>query len=241
MSERIAKRIAAAGIASRRGAEELILAGRVRLNGKLQNSPACTVTDEDVIEVDGKTISKPERVRLFCYHKPLNLLCTHKDPQGRPTVFDMLPSTLPRLVSVGRLDINSEGLLLLTTDGALAGTLGHPDAGLKRVYRARVLGLPTDAMIARLAKGITVEGVRYRPIEMTVADAKKTGSRNKWVQVTVAEGKNREVRKALEAVGLSVNRLIRVSYGPFELGDLPKGMIKEVPYNRVKKLITEYL
>ncbi|MBL8548521.1 MAG: rRNA pseudouridine synthase [Hyphomonadaceae bacterium] len=224
--ERIAKALARAGIASRREAERMIADGRVSVNGKTLESPAFNVTRKDDIRVDGKRIGAAEETRLWRYHKPAGLVTTHADPQGRPTVFEHLPRKLPRVISVGRLDLNSEGLLLLTNDGELARTLELPATGLTRTYRARAFGAVTQAELDGLSKGIEIAGVRYGPIEAQL-DVKRGG--NAWITLALKEGKNREVRRVLEALGLKVNRLIRTSYGPFELGTLEAGAVEEIP------------
>jgi 23S rRNA pseudouridine2605 synthase len=223
--ERIAKVIARAGLASRREAEAWIAAGRVSVNGVVIASPALNVGPHDRIAVDGEPLPGRARTRLFRYHKPRGLVTTHSDPQGRPTIFARLPKRLPRLVSVGRLDINSEGLLLLTNDGGLARTLELPSTGWLRRYRVRAFGRVTQQALDGLKRGITVAGVRYGPIEATLD--REQGA-NVWLTMDLREGKNREVRKVLEHLGLKVNRLIRVSYGPFELGDLDAGEVAEV-------------
>ena len=223
--ERIAKVMARAGLASRREAEAWIAAGRVSVNGKPIVSPALNVTPADRIAVDGNPLPVAERTRLFLYNKPRGLVTTHADPQGRPTIFRALPKNLPRLISVGRLDINTEGLLLLTNDGGLARVLELPATAWLRRYRVRANGRVTQEQLDRLRSGIAVEGVRYGPIEATLD--REQGA-NVWLTFAIREGKNREVRKVLETLGLRVNRLIRVSYGPFELGELADGAVKEV-------------
>lgn len=223
--DRIAKVLARAGVASRREAERMIDAGRVSVNGKVITSPALNVTDKDRIIVDGKQLAEPEPARLWLYHKPTGLVTTAKDEKGRETVFDALPEDMPRVMSVGRLDLNSEGLLLLTNDGEIKRKLELPSTGWVRKYRVRVKGTPTDDMIAPVRKGITLEGDRFQP--MTVSIDRQQGS-NAWLTVSLREGKNREIRRAMEAVGLSVNRLLRVSYGPFQLGTLKAGEVEEV-------------
>ncbi|MEN0652796.1 MULTISPECIES: pseudouridine synthase [Hyphobacterium] len=227
--ERIAKVLARAGVASRREVEAMIEAGRITLNGKPLTTPAVKVTDRDRITVDGQPVGEAERTRLWRYHKPDGLVTTHKDPQGRETVFEKLPKEMGRVISVGRLDLTSEGLLLLTNDGELARALELPATGWTRRYRCRAFGDLTDDGIAKLRKGITAEGVHYGPIEVEVE--RKQGG-NVWLLVSLKEGKNREVRKALNAVGLTVNRLIRTAYGPFQLGSLDKGEVASVN-NRV--------
>jgi 23S rRNA pseudouridine2605 synthase len=224
--ERIAKVMARAGLCSRRDAERWIAEGRVAVNGRVLETPAVVVSETDDVRVDGKPIAAAERTRLWRYHKPAGLVTTHRDEKGRPTVFDTLPPTLPRVISVGRLDLNSEGLLLLTNDGGLARRLELPATGWIRRYRVRVHGKPDAAVLAALAKGVTVEGVRYGPIE---AKLDKTQGSNAWVTVALREGKNREVRRVLEHLDLPVTRLIRLAYGPFQLGALPRGAVEEVP------------
>ena len=223
--ERIAKRLARAGVASRREAERMIESGRVRLNGKVLASPAVNVTPSDRITVDGKPLAEPEPARLWRYHKPAGLVTTTRDEKGRPTIFDRLPEDMPRVMTVGRLDLNSEGLLLLTNDGGIKRRLELPSTGWLRKYRVRVHGAPSEEALAPLRKGIVVEGERFQP--MTVTLDRQQGA-NAWLTVGLREGRNREVRRALEAVGLTVNRLIRISYGPFQLGDLAPGAVEEV-------------
>ncbi len=224
--ERIAKWLARAGVASRRDAEKLVEEGVVRLNGAKVEHPATFVAPDDIVQVRGKVVDAPDRTRLWRYHKPDGLVTTHRDPEGRPTVFEKLPTVLPRVVSVGRLDLNSEGLLLLTNDGALARRLELPSNGWIRRYRVRAWGVVDDRMLAGLARGLTVEGVKYGPIEAAVESRKGD---NVWLSVSLTEGRNREVRRVMAHLGLQVNRLIRVSYGPFQLGHLPAGDVDEVP------------
>ncbi len=223
--ERIAKRMARAGRCSRREAERWIKAGRVAVNGEVIDSPALNVTQADAVEVDGQPLAAPQATRLFRYHKPAGLVCSNRDPQGRPTVFERLPEGLPRLVSVGRLDIASEGLLLLTTDGALARRLELPATGWTRRYRVRVHGRPDAKALAALGHGVTISGIRYGPV---MASLDRQQGANAWLTMALAEGKNREVRKVCEHLGLEVNRLIRVAYGPFQLGALPAGAVDEI-------------
>ena len=223
--ERIAKVLARAGIASRREAERLIDAGRVAVNGKTIASPALNVTPADRITFDGKPVEPADIPRLWLYHKPEGLVTTAKDEKGRRTVFDALPDTLPRVMSIGRLDIGSEGLLLLTNDGGIKRRLELPSTGWLRKYRVRIHGTPEDSAFSPLRRGLTVDGERFRP--MDVALDRQQGA-NAWVTVGIREGKNREIRRAMEAIGLPVNRLIRISYGPFRLGELKPGEVSEV-------------
>ena len=223
--ERIAKRISAAGVCSRREAVRLILAGRVSVNGKVLETPACLVGVGDIIKIDGKEISEKPTTRVWLYHKPVGLVTTARDPQGRPTVFESLPPDMPRVISVGRLDLNSEGLLLLTNDGEWARKMELPSSHLKRTYHVRVHGKIPNDLVEQLAKGRTVAGIHYAPCEVKIE--KGTGS-NSWLTMTLEEGKNREIRRLMASFGIQVARLIRVSYGPYELGDLPRGKVKEV-------------
>ena len=235
-AERIAKIIARAGLASRRESEKLILDGRVKVNGKTINSPALNLTKNDVIEVDGKLLLPPEQTRLWIYNKPVGLVSTSKDEKNRPTIFDNLPKELPRVVSIGRLDLNSEGLLLLTNDGELKRRLELPSTGWLRRYRVRVKGKLKDSMLEPLRHGIFVEGTYFKP--MDVSFDRQTGA-NAWLSIGLREGKNREIRKALGFVGLSVNRLLRISFGDFELGTLKKGEVQEVRLSTVKNLLKD--
>lgn len=223
--DRIAKVLARAGIASRRGAEEIIAAGRVSVNGQKIDSPALNVTDTDRITVDGKALADPEPERMWLYHKPAGLVTSDADEKGRRTIYDALPDDMPRVMSIGRLDITSEGLLLLTNDGAIKRKLELPSTGWMRRYRVRINGRPTEASLEPLRKGITVDGERFQPMHVTLD--RQQGA-NAWLTVGLREGKNREIRRAMESIGLVVNRLIRVSYGPFQLGDLKPGAVEEI-------------
>ncbi|MDX1293496.1 MAG: pseudouridine synthase [Hyphomonas sp.] len=224
--ERIAKYLARAGVASRREVERMIEDGKITVDGVKLTSPAFKVTGRELIRVGRRIIEAPDATRVWRYHKPAGLITTTVDPEGRRTVFDELPKSLPRVVTVGRLDLNTEGLLLLTNDGALARALELPKNALERTYRVRALGTVTTYKIAELAEGVTVDGIDYKPI--TAVLDRETGA-NSWLTVTLTEGKKREVRRALEAVNLKVNRLIRVQYGPFLLDDLRPGAVEEVP------------
>ncbi len=223
--ERIAKVLARAGLCSRREAERWIEAGRVSVDGRVLDGPAVTVTEASVILVDGQPLPDKEEPRLWRYHKPAGLVTTHRDPEGRPTVFDRLPPDLPRVVSVGRLDLASEGLLLLTNDGGLARRLELPASGWTRRYRVRLHGAVDERKLSRLADGVTVEGVRYGRIQ-AVLDVQKDS--NAWVTISLTEGKNREIRKVMAYLGYPVSRLIRLAYGPFQLGRLERGQVDEV-------------
>lgn len=240
--ERIAKALARAGVASRRDVERLIAEGRVAVNGRTLSSPAVRIEADDILTVDGEVVGEAEPVRLFRYHKPAGLVTSHKDPQGRPTVFQGLPQGLPRLISVGRLDLATEGLLLLTNDGGVARSLELPSTGLVRRYRARAFGRITQDRLDALKAGVTVDGVRYGPVEAVIDKARDGASgANLWITVTLSEGKNREVRKVLESVGLKVNRLIRLAYGPFALSTLPPGEIEEVGPRVIRELFSDLI
>ena len=232
--ERIAKVLARAGVASRRGAERLIFEGRVAIDGRVLTTPAEKVEPGNQITLDGKPIAAAEPTRLWLYYKPVGLITSHSDPRARPTVFEKLPADLPRVLSVGRLDLNSEGLLLLTNDGALERHLELPSTGWARRYRVRAYGRPEAERAESLGCGVTVDGVRYAPAEVKVESQKGA---NCWLSVTLKEGKNREVRRLLEHIGLQVNRLIRTSYGPFQLGGMKAGEVKEVPRKMLRQQI----
>ncbi len=224
-SQRLAKAIARAGLESRRGAERLINAGRVAVNGETVVSPSINVTDHDIITVDGKPLPPPDPPRLWLHHKPAGLVTSARDERGRATVFDRLPHGLPRLMPVGRLDMASEGLLLLTNDGELKRWLEHPSTGWLRRYRVRAYGRPDESQLAELRGGIVSDGFRIGPMEIEID--RRLG-RNTWFTVALRQGKNREIRRAMEAADMAVNRLIRVSYGPFRLGQMEPGEVKEV-------------
>src|SRR5262245_33768787 len=236
--ERVAKAIARAGLASRREAEAWIAAGRVAINGKVIDSPAVNVGAKDRVTVDGDPLPARERTRLFLFHKPRGLVTTHADPQGRPTIFGALPKHLPRLISVGRLDLNTEGLLLLTNDGGLARALELPETAWLRRYRVRAHGRVTQHQLDALRGGVTIDGMRYGAIEATLDRDQGT---NVWLTFAIREGKNREVRNVLEHLGLKVARLIRVSFGPFQLGELPAGATEEVKTRHLRAQLGERL
>lgn len=223
--DRIAKVLSRAGVASRREAERMIEAGRVRVNGAQITSPALNVTPADQITVDGKPLTAPEPPRLWLFHKPTGLVSTDSDEKGRETIYTALPEDMPRVMSIGRLDLNSEGLLLLTNDGGIKRKLELPATGWLRRYRARVNGRPTDEMLDPLRQGLTVDGERFQPMIVTLD--RQQGA-NAWLTIGLREGRNREIRRALADVNLSVNRLIRISYGPFQLGELKPGEVEEV-------------
>lgn len=236
-AERIAKRMARAGLCSRREAETWIEQGRVSVNGKKITSPALNVTEADVITVDGAPIAAKEPARLWLYYKPPGLVTTHKDPQGRPTVFSALPKAMPRVISVGRLDLNSEGLLLLTNDGAISRQLELPENAWIRRYRVRGFGTFPEGAMEAMREGVVIAGVHYGSIEITLET--HTG-RNRWYSVSLREGKNREIRKVFEHFGLQVGRLIRTHYGPFQLAGLEPGQVREVQKKALKASIKGY-
>ena len=223
--ERVAKIIARSGVASRRDAEKMILEGRVAVNGKTIDTPALDVLPKDKVTIDGKPIDAPQETRLWLYYKPLGLVTTEKDDQGRRTIFDEMPEGMPRVLNVGRLDLNSEGLLLLTNDGGLKRRLEHPETAWLRKYRVRVNGRPSNDTFNPLREGITIDGEDFQPMEVTLD--RQQGA-NAWLTVGIREGKNREIRRAMNAINLTVNRLIRVSYGPFRLNDMQPGDVTEV-------------
>lgn len=234
--DRIAKYLAHAGICSRREAEALIEQGEVSVNGKRLDSPAFKVTSRDTIKVRDRLVTPPQETRVWLYHKPAGLITATRDPEGRATIFDHLPKSLPRVVTIGRLDLTTEGLLLLTNDGELARQMELPSTGMERIYRARAHGMVTPEALKKLADGVTVDGIHYAPI---IAELERTTGMNNWLSVTLKEGKNREVRKALDSVGLTVNRLIRIKYGPFELADLKSGTLYELSQKELEELRAE--
>ncbi len=232
MAERLAKFMARSGVCSRRDAEELIKQKRVTVNGEIIDTPAYNVEGTEKILLDGEKLPEIEQTRLWLYHKPTGLLTTHKDTEARATVFEHLPIGLPRVISVGRLDLNSEGLLLLTNNGELSRKLELPENGWSRRYKVRVHGFVNKNKLADLAKGATVDGINYGPVKVELESQNGT---NSWLVVTLSEGKNREIRKLMKSIGLEVARLIRLSYGPFQLGSLKKGEVREVPQKVLKE------
>ncbi len=233
--KRIAKVMARAGLCSRRDAERWIADGRVRVDGEVLSTPALTVTEANLVEVDCQALPGAAPVRLWRYHKPPGLLTSHADPQGRPTVFDRLPKALGRVISIGRLDLNSEGLLLLTNDGDLARRLELPETGWARRYRVRVHGIVDEKKLQGLENGITVSGVSYGPIRVELDNQQRA---NAWLMVSLNEGRNREIRKVMEHLGLEVNRLIRVAFGPFQLGNLTRGQTSEITGKVLKEQLS---
>lgn len=232
MAERLAKFMARSGVCSRRDAEELIKQKRVTVNGEIIDTPAYNVEGTEKILLDGEKLPEIEQTRLWLYHKPAGLLTTHKDTEARATIFEHLPIGLPRVISVGRLDLNSEGLLLLTNNGELSRKLELPENGWSRRYKVRVHGFVNKNKLADLAKGATVDGINYGPVKVELESQNGT---NSWLVVTLSEGKNREIRKLMKSIGLEVARLIRLSYGPFQLGSLKKGEVREVPQKVLKE------
>lgn len=223
--QRIAKLLARAGIASRREIERMIAEGRIALDGKVLETPATILTSLHGVTVDGQPVAAPAPTRLFLFHKPTGYLTTERDPRGRPTIYDRLPADLPRVMPIGRLDMTTEGLLLLTTDGEFKRQMELPATGVPRTYRARAFGEVSQTQLEDLIEGVEIEGIRYGRID---ANLERRTGRNQWIEMTLTEGKNREVRRVLEYLGLQVNRLIRTSYGPFSLGELPSGAVEEV-------------
>lgn len=232
MAERLAKFMARSGVCSRRDAEELIKQKRVTVNGEIIDTPAFNVDGSEKILLDGEKLPAIEQTRLWLYHKPAGLLTTHKDTESRATVFEHLPAGLPRVISVGRLDLNSEGLLLLTNNGELSRKLELPENDWSRRYKVRVHGFVNKNKLADLSKGVTVDGVNYGPVK---AELESQNGTNSWLVVTLNEGKNREIRKLMKYIGLEVARLIRLSYGPFQLGSLKKGEVREIPQKVLKE------
>ncbi|MCR5225461.1 MAG: rRNA pseudouridine synthase [Alphaproteobacteria bacterium] len=235
---RLAKKIAESGVASRREAERLIEAGHVKVDGVIVKTPVCFVTGENVITIDDKPISKtPDKIIVWKFHKPSGVLTTKRDTKNRKTVFDCIPKINQRLIYIGRLDYNTEGLLLFTNSGDLARKMELPSSGLKRTYRARILGTLTDEQVQKLKKGITVDGVKYGPIEVKFETPRNKQSANSWIQVTLSEGKNREIRKVMEYMSCKVNRLIRTSYGGITLGDLPRGAFVQLSDREMQEML----
>lgn len=234
--ERIAKLLARAGVASRREVERMIAEGRIRLNDEVLTTPATVLPNLKGVTVDGKPVSAPQPARLFAFHKPAGLITAERDPAGRPTIYTALRNALPanagRVMPIGRLDFNTEGLLLLTNDGELKRAMELPSTGIPRTYRARTFGAITQAELEGLIEGITIDGVRYGRID---ANMERSTGRNQWIQLSITEGKNREIRRVLEHLGLEVSRLLRLSYGPFELLDLPRGAAVEIPQVQVER------
>ncbi len=234
--DRIAKLLARAGIASRREVERMIEDGRVKLHGEVVTTPATLLTNLKGVSVDDKPVGPIAPPRLFRFHKPAGLITAERDPTGRPTIYTALrnamPPNAPRVMPVGRLDVNTEGLLLMTNDGELKRALELPSTGIPRTYRARTFGEITQARLEELMEGIEIDGVRYGPIN---ANLERSANRNKWIEMTLTEGKNREIRRVLEHLGLEVSRLLRTSYGPFELADLQRGSVEEIPQVHVER------
>ena len=238
--DRIAKLLARAGVASRREVERMIADGRVAIDGLIVETPATFLTDLKGVTVDGKQVAKPEPTRLFAFHKPTGLITAERDHSGRATIYaalrNALPKNAPRLMPVGRLDLNTEGLLLLTNDGGLKRMMELPSSGIPRTYRARTFGDITQEQLEELIDGITIDGIHYGSID---ANLERRTGRNQWIELTITEGKNREVRRVLEHLGLKVSRLIRTAYGPFELGDLPRGATQEIRKHELGRFLSQ--
>ena len=239
--ERIAKALSRLGVASRRDAEAMISEGRIAVNGLRVEHPATFVTDADAISVDGEIIGEKDVPRLWLYHKPIEVMVAARDPQGRKTIYDCLPADMPRVMPIGRLDYKTEGLLLLTNSGGLKRHLELPATGWLRQYRVRVFGDWDKKIPDQLKKGITVDGIRFGPIDCAYDNSTKTSGKNFWVNVTLREGKNREVRRAMQHMGLTVNRLIRTSYGPFNLSTMPPDAVQEVSAKVLREQIGKIL
>lgn len=234
--QRIGKWIAHSGFCSRRDAEKLIAEGRVAVDGKKIDTPAIKLADPTGITIDGKALPEAEKTSMWMLYKPKGVITTHKDPQNRPTVFSLLPDNMPRVISIGRLDFNTEGLLLLTNDGELARHLELPSTGWIRKYRVRAFGKLDERKLKQVEQGVTIEGIQYAPAKIALQKQKEKGH-NIWMDVAVTEGKNREVRKLLEYMGLTVNRLIRTAYGPFQLLDMKPGEYQQVPQKHLKNFL----
>lgn len=238
--DRIAKLLARAGVASRREVERMIADGRVAINGRKVDTPATLLDNLKGVTVDGKPVGEPERTRLFAFHKPTGLITAENDPAGRPTIYsalrNALPKDTPRLMPVGRLDLNTEGLLLLTNDGEIKRALELPSSNVPRTYRAKAFGDVTQPQLEALFEGVTIDGVNYRKIE---ANLESRNGRQNWIEVTLTEGKNREVRNVLEHLDLKVSRLIRIGYGPFHIGDLPRGAAVELKKHEIQPFLTQ--
>ncbi len=234
---RIAKYIADSGYCSRRDAEKLIIEGAIKVNGEVISTPATFITDQSV-KIYNKLINPKQETKLFIIHKPKGCLTSHKDDKNRPLVFDLIPKELPRLISIGRLDYNTEGLLLLTNNGQLSRHIEHPNTGWIRKYRARVYGKINETKLQKLESGITIDGVIYKSIKVTI---ESQNGHNSWLSISLKEGKNREIRKVMEYTGLIVNRLIRTSFGPFNLGNLPVGQIKEIKKSIIKDFLPDFV